>query len=117
MHKKWRYILAGAIAGTTTGLLGAGGGMLLLPILSALNDMEESEIFPASISIMLPICVVSLFMTAATDSLPIAESWGYLIGSAFGGLAAGLFAKYIRTEWLHKVLGAMIIYGGIRCLI
>ena len=47
MRKKMLgMVLAGACAGAVNGLLGAGGGMLLVPMLSALTVLEEDEIFP-----------------------------------------------------------------------
>ena len=34
---------AGACAGAVTGLFGAGGGMVLVPLLSLLTDMDDDE--------------------------------------------------------------------------
>ena len=45
MRKKICSILAGLAAGAVNGLLGAGGGMVLVPILSAGSTLEEREIF------------------------------------------------------------------------
>jgi len=53
-------ITAGAGAGTLNGLFGAGGGMVLAPLLSALTDLKETQIFPCSIIILFPICILSL---------------------------------------------------------
>ena len=39
--------LAGFAAGAVTGLFGAGGGMVLVPLLAMLTDLDEREIFPA----------------------------------------------------------------------
>ena len=46
MHKSsWvRMLLAGAAAGTVTGLFGAGGGMILVPALGLLTDLEEETL-------------------------------------------------------------------------
>ena len=108
--------LAGFLAGGVTGLFGAGGGMVLVPLLSLLVRLSEEEIFPASIAIIAPICVVCLFM-ADPGSIP---SWKeilpYLIGSCIGGVATGLFGDRIPTVWLHRILGAFILWGGIRYL-
>ena len=37
----WGMVLAGACAGAVNGLLGAGGGMLLVPMLSAFTCLRE----------------------------------------------------------------------------
>lgn len=108
--------LSGLCAGAVNGLFGAGGGMLLVPLLSILSKMEDRDIFPASISIILPICLVSLAVTALSGPLPWKEALPYLIGSALGGTAAGLWGKKIPTVWLHRGLGILIIWGGVRYL-
>ena len=109
-------ILAGALAGAVGGLFGAGGGMVLVPLLTALTDLEEDAIFPSSITIILPICVVSLLVTAMGRGLPIREAIPYLIGSALGGILAGKWGQKIPVKWLHRALGILILWGGYRYL-
>lgn len=116
MKKYLGILLAGLGAGAVNGLFGAGGGMVLVPMLSLLTDLEDREIFPASISIILPICLVSLTVTAMTSSVAWGDALPYLIGSAAGGIAAGLWGQRIPAKWLHRGLGVMILWGGIRYL-
>ena len=115
MRKKLNSILAGLAAGAVNGLLGAGGGMVLVPILSASSDLEEAEIFSSSIVIILPICIVSLLISS-NGHLPWADAWPYLLGAVPGGLLAGILGRHIPTKWMHRLLGIMILYGGIRYL-
>lgn len=117
--RKPKYLgtaLAGGLAGAVNGLFGAGGGMVLVPLLTLLTPMQEEEIFPASISIILPICLVSLTVTAITGSIPWMQALPYLLGSAAGGILAGLWGKKIPVAWLHKGLGILILWGGWRYL-
>ena len=106
-------VLAGACAGAVNGLLGAGGGMLLVPMLSAFTALEEDQIFPSSVAIIAPICLVSLLFGR---DIAWAASVPFLLGSAVGGLAAGLWGKKIPTAWLHRGLGILILWGGLRYL-
>ena len=115
-HKYIGAALAGLGAGAVTGLFGAGGGMVLVPLLTALTDMEDSEIFPASITIILPICVTALAVTAATASLDWEIALPYLFGSAAGGFLAGKWGQKIPVKWLHRGLGILILWGGVRYL-
>ena len=112
----WGLVLAGAAAGTVCGLLGAGGGMVLVPLLSRLTPLEENEIFPASVAVILPVCLVCLTVTAVTGSAAWSEALPWLPGSALGGLLAGSFGRKIPVKWLHRVLGIFILWGGIRYL-
>lgn len=108
--------LSGAAAGAVNGLFGAGGGMVLVPLLTWLTKLDDEEIFPASVSIILPICLVSLSLTFKSDTVPWNTVVPYLIGSAVGGILAGILGKRIPTVWLHRTLGILIIWGGVRYL-
>lgn len=107
--------LAGAAAGAVNGLFGAGGGMVLVPLLENRAGLSEQERFPASIAIIAPICIVSLLFSGSWQ-LSFGQILPYLVGSAIGGVAAGLWGKHIPTVWLHRFLGLLILWGGIRYL-
>lgn len=116
ISKKWGTAIAGIGAGLVNGLFGAGGGMVLVPLLTSLTDTPDSEIFATSVSIILPICLVSLGFTLAHTAISWQSAIPYLFGSAVGGIAAGVFGKKIPTKWLHKLLGILILWGGARYL-
>lgn len=116
MKKEIKTAAAGGLAGAVNGLFGAGGGMVLVPLLTWLTDLEEDEIFPASVSTILPICLVSLGVSAIETGLPFSQALPYLLGGAAGGILAGLTGQKIPVKWLHRGLGILIIWGGIRYL-
>ena len=109
-------LAAGAGAGAVTGLFGGGGGMVLIPLLTLLTELREEEVFPASVSVIAPECLVCLLFTARTSPLPWAASAPWLTGSAIGGVLAGLLGRKIPVLWLHRALGALILWGGWRYL-
>ena len=104
-----RYALPGAAAGFIAGLFGSGGGMILIPLLYLTARPSEEEVFPT--------CLVAIIMDAVTGgSLPLGTAWPYMLGGGIGGVLAGLWAKKIPTLWLHRGLGLLIIWGGVRYL-
>ena len=107
--------IAGAAAGAVNGLFGAGGGLVLVPMLGKKVGLSENERFPASIAIIAPVCVTSLVISGKWQ-LSFVELLPYLIGSVVGGFAAGLWGRKIPTTWLHRFLGGIILWGGIRFL-
>ena len=109
-------ILAGIGAGAVNGLFGAGGGMVLVPLLGLLTGLEDREVFPASVCIIAPVCIVSLAVTWKKGVTPWDIALPYLLASAIGGIAAGFLAKKIPTVWLHRLLGVLILWGGFRYL-
>lgn len=106
--------LAGTLAGCISGILGAGGGMILVPILRKAARLEEKQIFPSSLTVMLPVCFFSLL--SSPGPLPWQEATPYLIGSLLGGIGAGIWGRNIPAVWLHRMLGTLILWGGIRYL-
>ncbi len=100
---------AGAGAGVANGLFGAGGGMVLVPALQKLTDVEEESLFPTSVAVILPLCLVSLTVYGLRGDLPWQTAWPYLVGSGLGGLAApgyttrsALPCQYLFSPFFEK---------------
>ena len=115
-HTVLRFCIAGIGAGSVNGLFGAGGGMILVPLLTLLTPLDKNAIFPSSISIIFPICLVSLIVTSFSVSIPWNTAIPYMIGSGIGGTLAGIWGDKIPVSWLHRGLGLMILWGGFRYL-
>lgn len=115
-YSTFGLILSGCIAGSITGLLGTGGGIVLVPLLRSPGKLTEDRIFPSSTAVLIPICLVSLGIGIRSAVIPWPEAVPYLAGSSVGGVMAGIFGKKIPVAWLHKALGILILWGGWRYL-
>lgn len=115
MQKRGTWLragLTGAAAGAVNGLFGAGGGMLLLPLLHRLTDLREHEAFACSVCTMLPLSVVSLVVYWLRGGEFLTAALPYLAGGA-----AGVLPRCLSAVWLHRALGALIVWGGLRLLL
>ena len=110
-------LLAGALAGFINGFFGAGGGMVLVPLLIWLVGLPDKLAFSSAISIILPLCVVSLVIYGRHDMLPLSDALPYLLGGAGGGVLAGLWFRKVSARVLHIALGLLILFGGARLLL
>lgn len=117
LMKKYGPLLSGAAAGIVNGLFGAGGGMVLLPLLSRTTKLQQHALFASCVCIILPLSLVSAGVYYFRDGSFTAESLPYLLGGAAGGILAGLVLKKLPTQWLHRALGAFILWGGLRLLL
>lgn len=108
--------ISGLGAGILNGLFGAGGGMVLVPLMGKLTDLQESQLFGSSVMILFPLCIVSLLFADGWEIFSLRQALPYLAGSFIGGVSAGLWGKYIPTLWMHRTLGILILWGGIRYL-
>lgn len=116
---KWswfRYGLCGAAAGLVNGLFGAGGGMVLVPMLIRFGKLEDKKAFSSAISIILPMCLVTIFVYWTQQIFPVREAFPYLAGGLLGGLAGGLLFRKVTPQFLHRLFGLVILWGGIRLL-
>ena len=114
--RKWDLLCSGLAAGAINGLLGAGGGMILVPLLTIIGQLDENSVFPASVAIIFPICLVSLAISPGFSLLPWRDAWPYLVAGIPGGILAGLLDKKIPVKWLHRALGVIVLIGGVRYL-
>lgn len=107
---------AGLGAGLLNGLFGGGGGLVLIPGLAKFAKVQEQQLFPTSVLVMLPVSLLTLLLSAPVRELPWQEAMPYLLGSGIGGILAGLAGKRIPVLWLHRILGIMLLWGGVRYL-
>ena len=115
-HFQFGAAIAGLLAGIVNGIFGGAGGMILIPALQMLTNIREDALFPMSVSVMLSVCLLSLWLISRTMPLPWTDALPYLLGSVAGGVLVGLVGRRIPTLWLHRFFGIMILWGGIRYL-
>ena len=108
--------LSGTLAGLVTGFFGAGGGMVLIPLLTRLCRLPDRKAFATSVAIVLPLCVCSLAVCLLRGGVSLVGAWPYLLGGLAGGLAGGLLFRRVPLPLLHVALGALILCGGRRLL-
>lgn len=113
LRRKWGAAAAGLAAGMVNGIFGGAGGMILIPALRLLAGVEENRLFPLCVCVMLPVSILSLYLGSRQMPLPWDAALPYLLGSGAGGILAGLLGSRIPTVWLHRILGGMILWGGI----
>lgn len=117
MTPKIKSAVAGALAGALNGFFGAGGGMVLVPLLIRWVKIEERQAFATSVYIILPLCVVSAIVYLLKSEIDLLLTLPYLIGGLIGGFIGGRCFKKIPTVLLHRAFGLLLIYGGLRSIL
>ena len=110
-----RSALSGAVAGILNGLLGAGGGMVLVPLLE--RQVEQRQLFPTAVAVMLPLSAVSAGVYALHGSLPLKQALPFLLGGCLGAIPAGLLCKRIPVAVLRRIFALFLLWGGVRLLL
>lgn len=117
MQSKIKYAVTGGLAGAANGLFGAGGGMLLVPLLVRWCKLEEKRAFATSVAVIFLISIVSAFIYWTQAALDLYAAFPYLAGGLIGGIISGHIFKKIKMVWIRRAFGVLIIYGGIRAVL
>jgi hypothetical protein len=116
-HRKIKGFVSGAGAGLICGLLGAGGGALLVPLLRDWMGIEAKKAMATSVFCIAPLCAVATVVYAIRGRLPWADAWPYAAGGLAGGFAAGYLFKKAAPGWLRRVFGILLLCGAARAFI
>lgn len=112
-----KCILSGLAAGAANGLFGAGGGLLLVPLLLRWVKLDRKQVFATSLAVMFPVCLISVGLEAVAGSFPWGAALPYAMGGALGGFLGGRVFHRIPERALHILLGALTVFGGVRSLL
>ena len=91
--------------------------MVLIPLLTRFCKLDGKKAFATSISIILPVTVVSIAVYAAKGILSTEHLFPYLVGGLAGGIISGLTFRKLSARLLQTLLGGMILWGGVRLLL
>ncbi len=109
--------LAGGAAGLVNGLFGAGGGMVLVPLLVRLCGLSQRRAFATSVAIILPLCALSSAIYLFRGALELPAALPYLAGGLVGGWIGGRVFQGVNMVWLRRVFALFILYGAVRALL
>ncbi len=114
MKNWWKYLIIGALAGTANGVFGAGGGLFLVPLFIKWCGVEEKKAFATSVAVIFPLSIASFIVFLLRGQNILSVAYPYVIGGALGGLLSGRLFQKIPVIWLHRLFGALILYGAVR---
>ncbi|MAH80559.1 MAG: permease [Rickettsiales bacterium] len=108
-------ILCGLATGVFSGLVGVGGGIIMIPIMTMLFGFSQHMAQGTSLAVMLPpigIFAVWAYHKQGMVDLPMA-GW-IILGFVLGGWLGGKFAVLVPEFWLKKIFGMTMIFMGIK---
>lgn len=116
-RRKRQYMVIGCLAGIANGLFGAGGGMVVVPLLTRWAGMEERKAFATSLAVILPLSVVSLAVYILRGGVDFSAAWPYVVGGIVGGVIGGCLLRRVSVDWLRRAFGVLILYGGVKAVL
>ncbi len=110
----------GILAGLANGLLGAGGGIIIVFVLSKLlreEAFDSRDIFANSLCVMFPLSLVSTLSYGLRGNLDV-EGFGiYILPALLGGIVGGILLGWIGGRLLRGLFSAIMLYSGVMLMV
>ncbi len=116
MKKTSLKLLGGMVIGLINSLLGAGGGMIAVPLLKK-TSMNQTQAQASAIAIILPLTVASIIGYYMTGNINIKDSFEYLVPGVIGAICGALLLPKIPIKILKKIFAGFMIWAGIRMML
>ncbi len=115
MNKRFKLSAFGFLAGVMNGMLGAGGGLIIVPLLKhcGLNQQKSQA---TAISIVLPLTAISSFIYFLKGNITLDSSLWFIPFGAVGAIIGAFLLPKISNKILKNIFAAFIIWAGIRLL-
>lgn len=113
---KAKLISIGLFTGFINGIFGSGGGIIVVPALIFLLNVEDHKAHATAISIILPLSIISSIIYFVNGSIPIKIATPVAIGGILGGYLGAKTLNKIPVNLLRKTFASVIIYTAIRMI-
>lgn len=107
-------ILAGLAIGVVTGLFGAGGGMLTVPVLTFIAKFDEKHSHATAIAVILPLCLISSVVYALGATFENGVVLPTVIGVTIGGAIGALLLKKMSNGAISFLFYALMLFAGLK---
>ena len=111
--KKIFSAVCGILVGIINGTVGAGGGLVAVPMLQK-SGMPQKRAHSTAVAVLLPVCAVSAVGYLLSGNVSLSDATPYFLPSAVGAVLGTLLLGVIPTGHLKKVFAVFMIYAGVR---
>ncbi len=116
--KRWvKNLIIGLVCGFLNGMFGAGGGLAAVPLIEKLFKVEAKKAHATSISIIMPLSIISAFLYFQGDFFSFNEAFKFVPFGIVGAIAGGILLKKISNVWLRRIFGAVLIFSAIKMVV
>lgn len=112
-----KKILVGLFAGIVSGLFSAGGGMVVVPALIHLFNLEDNKARATSVFVILPMVITSGIFYYNNNYIDWKIGILCAIGGSTGGYIGAKLLKKLPTKILKTAFTCFLIYVSIKMII
>lgn len=114
-QKKWLPAAGGVGVGILNGLLGAGGGMITVPLLELLG-VRGKRSHATSLAVIVPLSLVSAGVYWWRGWFSPMDALLYLPGGLLGAWLGAALLPRLNTAWVKAVFAVLLLWASWRLL-
>jgi len=109
-------VAIGLVAGTASGLLGIGGGVVLVPALTLLIGLDVHKAVGISLATIIPTAISGAAKHYSAGNVDLKVALFIILGSITGGYLGATLSQHLPASVLRRVFGGFMIVMAIRML-
>lgn len=113
--KKYLLPIGGFFIGIVNVLLGAGGGLLTVPLLKKIG-LSQKRAQAGAIAVILPLTVFSCLLYFSKGYIPLKSAVWFLPFGLFGAAIGTFLLRKLSGKLLQGAFGGFMLWAGIRML-
>lgn len=90
--------------------------MVVVPMLHK-DGLPAERSHATSIAIILPLSILSSILYLSAGRFDIVQALPYIPLGLVGAWLGGILLPKIKTKWLHRIFGLIVIYSAVRLLL
>ncbi|MDD7457474.1 MAG: sulfite exporter TauE/SafE family protein [Clostridia bacterium] len=110
-------VIVGGVSGLVGGLFGAGGGMLVVPTLTTINDFDARRAHATAILAVLPLTIASSIVYSSNGYFDLNVFTYVVIGSVIGGLIGQKLLRNLSCDVLSLTFNGLMIFAGVQMIL
>lgn len=110
-------VAIGLVAGTASGLLGIGGGVILVPALTLLVGLDVHKAVGISLATIIPTAISGTLKHYSAGNVDLKVVAFIIVGSVAGGYLGATLSQHLPSLVLRRIFGGFMILVALRMLI
>lgn len=111
------FIILGLVAGSLSGLIGIGGGIIIIPALVFLYGLSQHQAQGTTLALMVPpVGILAAYSYYKNGHVDIKMAALICLGFFFGGFFGAKFANLIPSMVLQKVFGSALLLIALKMI-
>lgn len=115
--KIWQIFVFGGLIGIINGFFGGGGGMVVVPLLNKLFNLEQKKAQATALFVILPISLVSTIVYMCNNAIDFSQGWPVICGIVLGGVIGAKLLNKLNNKVVKGIFIFFMLLGGIGMLI